>query len=32
LPGDVPLPALPLRFDLVVVEPGELLRHYRHGG
>ena len=26
-----PLPALPLRFDLVVVEPGDRLRHHRHG-
>jgi putative endonuclease len=25
------LPALPLRFDLVVVEPGDRLRHHRHG-
>ena len=25
------LPSLPLRFDLVVVEPGGRLRHYRHG-
>ena len=25
------LPSLPLRFDLVVVEPGDRLRHYRHG-
>jgi putative endonuclease len=32
LPGGMPLPTLPLRFDLVVVEPGNRLRHYRHGG
>jgi Holliday junction resolvase-like predicted endonuclease len=25
------LPALPLRFDLIVVEPGGRLRHHRHG-
>lgn len=25
------LPELPFRFDLVVVEPGDRLRHYRHG-
>jgi putative endonuclease len=25
------LPRLPLRFDLIVVEPGDRLRHYRHG-
>jgi putative endonuclease len=25
------LPALPLRFDLVVLEPGARLRHHRHG-
>ena len=31
LPGGTPLPALPLRFDLVVVEPGGRLRHHRHG-
>ena len=31
LPGGVALPELPLRFDLVVVEPGSRLRHYRHG-
>jgi Holliday junction resolvase-like predicted endonuclease len=31
LPDGTPLPELPLRFDLVVVEPGERLRHYRHG-
>lgn len=26
------VPDLPLRFDLVVVEPGDRLRHHRHGG
>jgi putative endonuclease len=26
-----PVPDLPLRFDLIVVEPGDRLRHYRHG-
>jgi putative endonuclease len=31
LPGHVTLPVLPLRFDLVVVEPGGRLRHYRNG-
>jgi putative endonuclease len=30
LPGGEPLPALPLRFDLVTVEPGDRLRHHRH--
>jgi putative endonuclease len=30
LPDGTPLPALPLRFDLVVVEPGDRLRHHRH--
>jgi len=25
-----PVPRLPLRFDLVVVEPGDRLRHHRH--
>jgi hypothetical protein len=30
LPGGEPLPRLPLRFDLVVVEPGDRLRHHRH--
>ena len=30
LPDGSPLPRLPLRFDLVVVEPGERVRHYRH--
>jgi len=31
LPDGTALPALPLRFDLIVVEPGDRLRHYRHG-
>ena len=31
LPDGSPLPNLPLRFDLVVVEPGDRARHYRHG-
>jgi putative endonuclease len=26
------LPRLPIRFDLVVVEPGGRMRHHRHGG
>lgn len=30
LPDGAPLPKLPLRFDLVVVEPGERLRHHRY--
>jgi Holliday junction resolvase-like predicted endonuclease len=30
LPAGTPLPALPLRLDLIVVEPGGRLRHYRH--
>ena len=29
LPGGAPLPRLPLRVDLVVVEPGPRLRHHR---
>lgn len=32
LPNGVALPPLPLRFDLVVVEPGDRLRHHRNGG
>ncbi|NJD29333.1 MAG: YraN family protein [Chloroflexi bacterium] len=32
LPDGTPLPRLPLRFDLVVVEPGGIVRHHRHGG
>jgi len=31
LPGGNPLPACPMRFDLIVVEPGGRLRHHRHG-
>jgi Holliday junction resolvase-like predicted endonuclease len=31
LPGGAAVPRVPLRFDLIVVEPGDLLRHYRHG-
>lgn len=31
LPDGSALPFLPLRFDLVVVEPGDRLRHHRHG-
>lgn len=31
LPDGMALPALPLRFDLVALEPGGPLRHYRHG-
>lgn len=30
LPDGSPVPYLPLRFDLVVVEPGDRLRHHRH--
>lgn len=30
LPDGSPLPRLPLRFDLVVVEPGGRVRHHRH--
>jgi putative endonuclease len=30
LPGGARLPRLPLRFDLVVVEPGDRVRHHRH--
>lgn len=30
LPDGIALPHLPLRFDLVVVEPGARIRHYRH--
>ena len=32
LPNGTALPVLPVRFDLVVVEPGDRIRHYRHGG
>lgn len=31
LPDASDLPRLPLRFDLIVVEPGGRLRHHRHG-
>jgi putative endonuclease len=31
LPDGRALPAEPIRFDLVVVEPGDRLRHHRHG-
>ena len=30
LPDGSPLPRLPLRFDLIVVEPGGRVRHHRH--
>jgi putative endonuclease len=30
LPDGSAIPHLPLRFDLVVVEPGDRLRHHRH--
>jgi putative endonuclease len=30
LPDGSPLPHLPLRFDLIVVEPGDRIRHHRH--
>ena len=30
LPDGEPVPRLPLRFDLIVVEPGDRLRHHRH--
>jgi Holliday junction resolvase-like predicted endonuclease len=30
LPDGVAVPHLPLRFDLIVVEPGGLIRHHRH--
>jgi putative endonuclease len=30
LPGSVALPALPIRVDFVVVEPGGRVRHHRH--
>jgi len=29
-PDGSPVPHLPLRFDLVVVEPGDRVRHHRH--
>jgi len=31
LPSGEEVPSLPLRFDLIVVEPHDRLRHYRHG-
>lgn len=31
LPDGSPLPHLPMRFDLIVVEPGDRIRHHRHG-
>lgn len=31
LPDGTALPSLPLRFDLIAIEPGGRLRHYRHG-
>jgi Holliday junction resolvase-like predicted endonuclease len=31
LPDGRVLPVLPLRFDLIIVEPGDRLRHHRHG-
>jgi putative endonuclease len=31
LPDGTQLPKLPLRFDLIVVEPGGRMRHHRHG-
>jgi putative endonuclease len=31
LPDGTPAPWLPLLFDLIVVEPGNRLRHHRHG-
>lgn len=31
LPDGTPLPALPMRFDLVVVEPGGRVRHHHFG-
>ena len=30
LPDGSPVPHLPLRFDLIVIEPGDRLRHHRH--
>ena len=32
LADGTPVPQAPLRFDLVVVEPGNRVRHHRHGG
>jgi putative endonuclease len=31
LEGGTPVAHLPLRFDLIVLEPGKRLRHHRHG-
>jgi Holliday junction resolvase-like predicted endonuclease len=31
LPDGTAVPQLTMRFDLIVVEPGDRLRHYRHG-
>jgi putative endonuclease len=31
LPDGTALPPLPLRFDLIAVEPGGIMRHHRHG-
>jgi putative endonuclease len=31
LPDGTPIAGLQLRFDLIVVEPGDRLRHHRHG-
>lgn len=31
LPDGTTVPGLPIRFDLVVLEPGRRIRHYRHG-
>ncbi|MEO8274314.1 MAG: YraN family protein [Chloroflexota bacterium] len=31
LPDGTPVPPLPMRFDLIAVEPGDVLRHHRHG-
>jgi putative endonuclease len=32
-PGrELHLPRLPIRFDLIVIEPGERMRHHRHAG
>ena len=30
LPDGRPMPRLPLRFDIIVVEPGDRVRHHRH--
>jgi len=30
-PGRLELPRIPVRFDLIVVEPGDVVRHHRHG-